>query len=182
MNPFVILSGAIVLLVVSGYAIAINTAINPFLFAWLWFNLWIAVYEIYIIYNKRKLSAAVCVDHRDFWTRDSSPTRFWKEAWNEYACVVDRRYLDPHDFVFIIEAINAILVIALLIAVYTGSKPVIIAAILLLQAYHCGIYFASWAASVDMPIELTFKPVIYLLISALWIFVPVYILLCNEYK
>lgn len=179
MNPFIILAAALALIFLSGHELYKYTDINPVLFGWLWFNLWIAIYEIYIVYNKRNLTPEACGASESFWTRDSGPLRFWKEAWNEYACEADHRYLDPHDFVFIIEAINAVIVAALIYAIYAKSAPITIAALLLLQAYHCGIYFVSWAHSGAYKIST--KSVAYLLISAIWIFFPVYILLCKEY-
>ena len=181
MQPFLILGSAIAIIIASGAAVySAFPAINPILFAWLWFNLWIAAYEIYIVYNRRNMSPEQCKRPDEFWTRDSGPLRFWKEAWNEYACVADNRYLDPRDFVFVIESINAVMVAALIYALYAKSAPVVIAAILLLQAYHCVIYFASWA-SYKKRSGLSMKSIIYLLISAIWIFGPLYILSCKEY-
>lgn len=180
MNPFVYLIGVIIALILSGYALSavLTIKIYPVLFAWLWFNFWIAIYEIYIVYNRRQLIPGLCDE--DFWKRDTTNARFWKEAWNEYACVADARYLTPHDFVFVIEAINALLIALLIVAVYLQANNIVIGPLLLLQAYHCAIYFASWAHSGGASAGANgAKSAIYLGISAAWIIVPVYIIAKN---
>jgi len=139
------------------------------LFSWLWFNLWIAVYEIYIVYYRKELTKNKC--NSGFWSRENNLFDFWKDAWNEYTCYSDTRYLNHNDFVFIIEFMNALLVICLFIAFIINSKYWI-HLLLIIQAYHCSIYFISLLHSKKINTLYPIKTTSYLLISALWIFVP----------
>lgn len=171
MQPIGILLSSIVALYVSGYIFyKAFLNISPYLFAWLWFNLAIALYEIYIVFHRRELTRKKCTN--GFWSRDSNYRGFWKDAWNEYTCYSDERYLDPDNFVFIIEFMNAILVICLLIAFMVQSKAWIYL-LLAIQAYHCSIYFISLLHSRKTNTTYPMKTASYLLISALWIFVPI---------
>lgn len=143
----------------------------PWIGAWLWFNLFIAVYEIYIVWNRTTVGARACPPA--FWTTPRGENgEFWMDAWREYSCQSDRRYLDPHDFVFWIEFGNVIWVILLAAALATG-KALWIGIVLILQAYHCLIYFITLYHSQKYTFIHPFKAWTYLTISALWIIIPI---------
>lgn len=142
------------------------------LFAWLWFNLWIAIYEIYIVYQRKQLTKDKC--QPGFWKKEHNIGTFWKDAWNEYTCYSDMRYLNPNDFVFIIELINAILILMMWILLAFNNIAWIYI-ILIIQAYHCGIYFISLWHSKKINTDYTWKWIVYLCISALWIILPIYL-------
>ena len=174
LSPFLILSLTGILIILSGWmAYASWTSVHPLLFGWLWFNLWIAIYEMYIVYRRKQLTDEKC--QPGFWSKDSSPSTFWKDAWNEYTCFSDTRYLDSNDFVFVIELINAILVLMMWFLVMTKQIGGVYV-LLLLQAYHCGIYFISLWYSKNINIIYPIKFYGYLAISLLWIVIPIYIL------
>lgn len=143
--------------------------VRPFLFTWLWFNLFIAIYEIYIVAQKDKFTPKQCPN--DFWN-EPVQDGFWLKAWHEYSCFSDRRYLSPSDFVFWIEFGNAVLVILLWMA-YLLNQTTLLTILLILQAYHCGIYFLSLIQSKKYVQILPWKRNLYLGISSLWIIVPI---------
>lgn len=174
LSPFLILGMTGVLIIVSGWmAYASWTTISPLLFGWLWFNIWIAIYEMYIVYRRKQLTEEKC--QPGFWSQSSSPWTFWKDAWNEYTCFSDRRYLNSNDFVFVIELINAILVIMMWFLLLTNQQGALYP-LLILQAYHCGIYFVSLWYSQKINMVNLWKTWIYLFISALWFVVPLYLI------
>jgi hypothetical protein len=182
------IGGVIVGIVVSGVMAAdLLSALvveAPWLFAWLWFNLFIAVYEFYVVAQWRYLKHCP----RDFWKEpvenDSAESEkyggFWLKAWAEYACEADRRYLADTsgrpNFVYWIEFGNAIWVVLLWIA-FLMQQWSLVGILLILQAYHCGIYFLSWAYDRRAYGEgfkgLSYKAYAYLALSALWIVIPV---------
>lgn len=139
-------------------------SVLPWLFGWLWFNLFIAVYEVYIVWKRADLQRLGCLD---FWG-ETGYKDFWLKAWAEYACQADRRYLRPSDFVFWIEFGNAVWVVLLWIA-FLARRWYWVGILLLIQAYHCVLYFLTWAHS---NVFLTGKGVAYLGLSALWIILP----------
>ena len=174
LSPFLILIITGIFIILSGLLVYASwTTVHPFLFGWLWFNLWIAIYEMYIVYRRKQLTDEKC--QPGFWSKSSSPWTFWKDAWNEYTCFSDTRYLDPNDFVFVIELINAILVLMMWFLFITNQINSIYP-LLILQAYHCGIYFVSLWYSKKINSMYPIKLYSYLLISALWIIIPIYTL------
>jgi hypothetical protein len=170
MYPLIYLSLIGLIIVLSGILVYPGT--SPLLFAWLWFNLFIAIYEFYVVAQKDKFNPKECP--KDFW-KEPVQEGFWLKAWHEYSCFSDRRYLSPTDFVFWIEFGNAILVILLGI-VYLFQIPVLLQHLLILQAYHCGIYFLSLIQSKKYEQKVPWKRNLYLSISSLWIIVPLILL------
>jgi hypothetical protein len=175
MQPLYLLSLTIMCLLITGVTLHTYLFSNIYgvLFAWLWFNLWIAFYEIYIVYQRKTLTKEKC--QPGFWSKDTNWYSFWKDAWNEYTCYSDTRYLNPNDFVFIIELINAILVILLWFAIL-NHNIFWIYILLFIQAYHCCIYFISLWHSQKINNAYPLKLYGYLAISALWIMIPIYTL------
>lgn len=171
MNPILYLSLVGVAILVSG--IPFYSGTNALLFSWLWFNLFIAIYEFYIVANKDRFNPSQCPV--DFW-REPVQEDFWLKAWHEYSCFSDRRYLTPSDFVFWIEFGNAVLVVLLWLA-YLLNQWVLVSILLILQAYHCSIYFISLVHSKNYTEKEPWKLRFYLTISSLWIIVPIWILL-----
>ena len=56
MNPWIVLSSAIIAMILSGKIAYSYFYQSPYVFAWLWFNLWIAIYEIYIVVYRKELT------------------------------------------------------------------------------------------------------------------------------
>jgi hypothetical protein len=145
----------------------------PWLEAWLVFNVAIAVYEVYIVMERRALKSREpgCAS-RPF---PSLSPSFWMDAWGEYACHADRRYFDEHQFVHWIEFGNAVIVAGMWWA-YLMRERVLLKVLLIVQAYHCGIYFLSLLHYMITRESVTaFSPpkrITYLLLSAAWVVVP----------
>lgn len=168
--PLLILGITGIMILLSGWLVYASwTTVPPLLFGWLWFNLWIAIYEMYIVYCRKQLTKEKC--QPGFWSKMNSFQIFWKDAWNEYTCFSDTRYLEPYDFVFVIELINAILVLMMWFLLITKQMKGIYL-LLLIQAYHCGIYFISLWYSQKINRLVPWKTWLYLWISALWILIP----------
>jgi hypothetical protein len=164
----VLLSG----LVLFGYAPSL--ALSPGLFAWLWFNLFVAMYEAYVVSKRYSMAQQKCP--HDFWgTRvPDSAGDFWIQAWLEYTCYSDTRYLDPKDTVFYIEGLNAVLVVLMWMAALAGAHPLLMY-LLILQAANCLFYFVSLYKSGKISTSSMPKLVLYLLLSSLWFVVPLYL-------
>ena len=183
MSPFLYLLLTAIIIILTGYAVwrasnfSATMPVAPMLlFAWLWFNLFIAAYEFYIVYKRRSLAEQECP--RDFWGTPTSADAadFWLRAWLEYTCYSDTRYLDPNDTVFYIEGLNAILVVLMWGALLTGSYPLLMY-LLILQAANCVFYFVSLYKSGKINAASPTKLTLYLLMSSLWVFAPLYLVL-----
>ena len=166
-------AGIILVTGVIVYNTSIFPKVHPVLFAWLWFNIFIAIYEFYIIYNRQYFVSLSCPN--DFW-KEQVNNNFWLKAWHEYTCYSDMRYLDPKDTVFFIEGLNGILVLLQWVAFLTKSYNILIY-LLILQAANCLFYFVSLYNSRKMNISLPYKASSYLIISSLWFIMPLYIVL-----
>lgn len=132
------------------------------LHAWLYFNVFISIYEIYIIsirYNLNKDCKS------DFW-KEEDDGQLFKKAWEEYACVVDERYFSPNNYVFKFELINVILTILMF-----TTNPKMIKVLLFLQFLNCVCYFSTLSSKSN-----TMKSHLYRGISALWLVIPVILL------
>lgn len=163
-----------IIILVTGFVVwrlSIFHSANAILFAWLWFNLFIALYEFYVVYYRHRMAEEECPVN--FW-RTQVEGDFWLKAWLEYTCYSDRRYLDPNDTVFYIEGLNAILVVLMWLAALTGSYH-FLAYLLILQAANCLLYFLSLFTSRKISVASPTKLVLYLLMSSLWFFVPTYL-------
>jgi len=171
MYPLTYLSLVGIIIILSGVIVYPST--SPLLFAWLWFNLFIMIYEFYVVAQKDKFNPSKCPN--DFWN-EPVQDGFWLKAWHEYSCFSDRRYLSPTDFVFWIEFGNAIIVIFLWLA-YLFQIPILIQMLLIIQAYHCGIYFLSLIQSKKYIQKVPWKRNLYLGISSLWIIIPIFCLI-----
>ena len=172
MYPLLYILITVIIITLSGFLLAPST--NKLLFAWLWFNIFIDILVLYVIWNKNTmyLYKEKC-DTMDFWNTPVSDD-FMKDLYGEYSCKCDHNYLEPSNFVYPIEFINAMLVILLWIA-YVFNNIFIVKILLLIQAYHCCLYF------IHRYYYHGFKRVsnleeIYLGISALWIICPLALL------
>lgn len=182
--------GTVIFIVVSGVvayrSLGKRTKIHPLLFGWIWFNIWIAVYETYIvIYRSRMRQYEDSCEQKRFWSqaRDGGEGSFWLRAWAEYACFADKRYFDPNNLVFWIELGNAIIVVVLILLLIMGWNTALLY-MLVIQAYHCFIYFLTWwkegrTGNISVEGE---KKYIYLLLSAVWLVVPVILVLMIQGK
>ena len=172
MNPLLYILITVILISVSGILLAPKT--NNILFAWLWFNVFIAIYEFYIVWKRNEMVMYKDIgENMDFWNT-SSTDYFWRDAWGEYSYNSDRRYLEPTDFVYWIEFGNAIIVLLLWMA-FISNNMLLVKVLLVIQAYHCGIYFLSWYYTYGNT-RFSNLQEIYLGISALWIICPVALL------
>jgi hypothetical protein len=151
----------------------------PFLFAWIWFNIWIAIYEAYVVFNRRKLSEyEKDCENRKYWS-EKKDRPFWLDTWSEYSCFADTRYFNPEDFVHWIELGNAIIVCFIIIFTILGWYKIVYL-LLLIQAYHCLIYFVSLIQSKKYGYPNIFKKILYLFVSSLWIIIPVFLFITNK--
>lgn len=174
---FIILSG-----IVAYKALGKSTKIHPILFGWIWFNIWIAIYETYIVlYRSRMRQYEDSCEKRKFWSRGDGAAigdSFWLRAWAEYACFADKRYFDPNNLVFWIELGNAIIVGVLVLLLIMGWNTAVLY-MLLIQAYHCFIYFLTWwkenRTDNNISVEGE-KKYMYLLLSAVWLILPVVVI------
>ena len=157
-------------IIVSTWALTTTmpSVVYPWVLAWLWFNVFIAIYEVYIVWNRALFHPSKCPV--DFWGTTIRQD-LWMNAWHEYSCQSDRRYLDPSDFVFWIEFGNVVWVILLAAALWSG-KALWIGVVLILQAYHCFLYFITLYHSKKYTFINPIKAWVYLCISALWIIIP----------
>lgn len=177
MNATLYVLGTLIFIIVSGIYLYPSTNLHPLIFGWIWFNIWIAIYETYIVlYRAQMKKYENLCENRPFWTTDSA-NKFWLTAWAEYTCHADKRYFDPNNLVFWIELGNAIIVFLLLILLFLGTlNNKLLIYILIIQAYHCFIYFLTWWKAKqdgDMHLKISFKTYAYLLLSAVWIVIPI---------
>lgn len=155
-------------------------SINPILFGWIWFNIWIGLYETYMVINRTRLATynENC-DKKTFWSEDNRDKSrpFWLDAWSDYACYADDRYYKPNQLVHWIELGNAIIVAILIICILAGFNKMLIV-ILVIQAYHCFIYFLTlWHYRLENKNKNTnYKTILYLILSAIWIIIPIIII------
>ncbi len=155
--------------IIAGQALHVSKE-STLLFGWLWFNLFIAVYEFYIVYNRHKFHPDKCP--ANYW-QEKVRGDFWLNTWHEYTCQSDLRYLNPISYVFSIELTNAILVVLLWIA-FLALQTKTVSTLLWSQLIVCTLYFASLARNIKKPVSA--KTIIYLFISSWWILVPLIIL------
>lgn len=168
-SPFFYVGVTVLAIALSGWLVVsfVGTA-YPWVFAWIWFNLFIAVYELYVIWHRHRFSPERCP--RDFWN-EPVERGFWFKAWQEYTCYSDRRYLDPKDFVFWLEFGNVVFVVLLIVA-YMANSALFLGVVLVAQAYHCLLYFLSLYHSKKYTVMHPMKATTYLLISAIWFIIP----------
>lgn len=176
-------------ILLSGYTIVIASKTSQkyvALFAWIWFNVFIAIYETYVvIFSRSKLPAQLhkC-EERPFWSGNSRKNEVLLNAWVDYACHADRRYFETSNFVHWVEFGNALIVLLLVLA-FIGKVMWLVYLLLLVQAYHCFIYFLSlihYQSNEGKRVNVNvnrYKEVIYLLISALWVIIPIALILHN---
>lgn len=137
---------------------------------WLIFNVFISLYEIYIIKTRHAIKDKYCI--KNFWTvpftyKDIDRLQAY---WIEYACKVDNRYFKSSSYVYYFEAINVVTTIVAIILYYYNPKYISIP--ILFQMLNCFMYFYTIPKQ-----KYEYIDIIYLAISSLWIFVPLYILL-----
>jgi hypothetical protein len=137
---------------------------------WLIFNVFISLYEIYIIKTREIVKDKYCV--KNFWT---VPFKFkdinrLQAYWIEYACKVDNRYFNKNSYVYYFEAINVITTVAAIILYFYNldyiSFPIFF------QMINCCMYFYTIPSQ-----KYDYIDIVYLSISALWILIPLYILI-----
>lgn len=140
---------------------------------WAYFCLVMSIFFIYILTIRDEIKP-VC--DPSFWSNPSKDN-IMKEYIQEYACVTnDRRFFQPDSYVYWAILWNVVLVPFLLYFLLTADRK--IKSILILQAIPTLVYLLSmsWTFSVS------FKSVLYILISSIWFIYPVmvYISLKNK--
>ena len=136
---------------------------------WLVFNVFISLYEIYIINTRNVVKPYYCL--KNFWT---TPLKF-KEIdrlqayWIEYACKVDNRYFNSNSYVYWFEALNVVTTILAIIFYNYNSQYVMYA--IFLQMLNCCAYFYTIPQQ-----KYDYIDIVYLSISAIWILIPLYLL------
>ena len=137
---------------------------------WLIFNVFISLYEIYIIKTRHVIKKYYCV--RNFWR---TPLKFSKHIdrlqayWIEYACKVDNRYFNSDSYVYWFEANNVITTVLAIILYYNSSSYLVYA--IVLQMLNCCMYFYTIPSQ-----KYDYIDILYLGISAVWIVLPLYII------
>lgn len=142
--------------------IVIFVASKSLLHSWIYFNIFISLYEMYIILTRKKLNKNNCSD--GFWNEEDDGVLFHK-AWQEYACKTDERYFDKSNYVFIFEFINVVLTLLMLVNM-KYVRP-----LLLLQLLNCSVYFTTLTSDNNTYLGHTYRA-----ISALWLVVPAILL------
>ena len=138
---------------------------NNFVKYWIIFNVFTSIYELYFINIRRRVIPQHCKDN--FWSEPTSLPIF-QELWTEYACKVDWRYFKTNSYVYIIEFINVLSTIFLIL--YYGTKY--ITPILTIQMLNCVVYFAT----LERIPEMNLQNISYLLVSSIWVFIPLYLI------
>lgn len=158
---------------------------NSPVYLWVWFNVFIASYEVYIYIKRNALSRTRCT--QDFWTTPINTQDVPLRAWKEYACVADQRYIISKgyfvsgSYVYLFELLNVALVATLCFA-WFNNKYKLIRQTLVLQALVCIVYFATLYQDDSFRRPLSIKSWIYWMISALWVVVPLALLSRQEYQ
>lgn len=132
------------------------------LLGWIYFNIFISFYELYIIMYRKDLNQSNC--DNDFWNRQNDGN-IWKKSWEEYACKTDNRYFYKNSYVFLLEFINIVLTFALLYSITHNKKY--IKPLLILQFFNAVVYFTTLTT-----IDYGYKGHIYRGISSLWLIFP----------
>ncbi len=147
------------------------------LFLWIVLNVFISIYELYIIAIRKNLTPTC---KSNFWSTPIDPnSNFFKAAWEEYACKVDNRYFDPVNFVFCFEFLNVIFTFVLVYLLLNKNWSHI-RTVLLLQFVNAVCYFVTidnlgvqnGKNSHHAGLKIMYKS-----ISALWLVVPALLLL-----
>ncbi len=143
---------------------------NTLLYGWIWFNVFIAIYEVYIYAKRNALSTTHC--SQDFWNTLIEAPDVPFRAWEECACVADHRYVDPDSYVYLFELLNVALAVTLCFA-WFNNKYKLIRHSLIAQALVCIIYFITlYQKNSFTRRRLSIKHWSYWSISALWIIIP----------
>lgn len=139
------------------------------LHTWFVFNLFISLYEVYIIQNRYYLNKNHCDD--DFWRGSVNRKTLLKDYWNEYACQTDERYFNTDSYVYILEGLNVFFTILLGFAILKNKY---IKEVLLLQFLNAVFYFVSLSKGNNSDKDITYKT-----ISSLWLIIPVILIKYN---
>lgn len=134
--------------------------------AWIIFNVLISSYELYIISIRQRLIPQHCKSN--FWREPADSLPRFQAYWTEYACKVDWRYFKTNSYVYIIEFINVVTTLFLILFYKTAYIPYI----LTIQLMNCLAYFFTIER---LPI-MNPQNLLYLTISSLWIFIPIYLI------
>ena len=144
--------------------------LNPLMVDWILWGLFIFVYSGIVIMNKKIVKPIY-----NFWQTDYTPfsKALFIDTYREYAQRVDARYFNQHNFVYLIESTNVIISLLLVYALIK-RKMNLIMQLLFVQMVCCMIFFISAEKILFYDLQSN----IYLLISAIWIIIPM-ILLVN---
>jgi hypothetical protein len=157
---------------------------------WMMFGLFIGVFEV-VLFIKKHHIAALPPAVKNFWMRDISlpgifQANFWSKGWKEYGDFCDSRYLTTQNLVHFIELIHALTAFTYAYIIYyfvrfgTLNKPWIGYLMISISACHLFftlIYFASLYFHLSKnPIQKGTKFWLYLLTNALWLIMPVLVL------
>jgi hypothetical protein len=152
------------------------------LIIWSIINFFIGIWEIYIFINRKLLK----LESKTLWEKIDDDqitfTNFWIEGWSEY-CKVDSRYIS-YQYIWGFELLNAILAILFIPALFYKSIS-LIKIILLISILNCLLYFISLAIEyiynrLDLRYAKWWQFPIYYMISAIWLIIPGYLLVCNR--
>lgn len=166
MYPLTIIITALLLIAVSS-KLTNPSKVSGTLWLWIVFGVFISIYELFIIYNRQKITPI-----QKYWTNKTyNPfqTTVWVDGWREYSTGADSRYFEPRNKVYIFEGINAFIGILLLVSVLCFPMNPVVKALLVFQALNAMMYFLT------LPKEQSIAKM-YLGISILWLLVPLWLI------
>lgn len=151
---------------------------------WLTINLFVAIYQLFAVTHRQRMSRNYCLNPlRDMWTRkDYTPMekQLWVDAWTDYSCHADARFMDPRSIVHVIQVMNmfivfgmfAVLALADVITQRGGDVKGIIVNLLALQSINALLYVATLIYHMT---KLKTKPkhIVYYAGALLWVLIPI---------
>lgn len=184
---FSILLCFLIILVFSIHYSFINLiAPNIFVSIWISINILVAVYQYFISSYRHRLSRSYCLNpYVNVWTRKDMKIyskEFWLQAWTDYACVCDSRFLIPNSFVYAIIIVNVLIVVGMIMVLVGGMKIDYLWYLLVLQFINALFYVGSLAVHYIKTRDsfISLKKVGCLGLVAMWIIVPVVLLIVSQ--
>lgn len=121
---------------------------NVILSLWLTVNIILAAYQYLILTHRHRISRSYCLNpFVKFWSRNDYSfyeKQFWLDAWKEYSCTIDSRFMNPSSFVYVLTNLHIIIVICMLVIIVIVPNPKkYIIMLLAIQAINTALYIAS---------------------------------------
>lgn len=158
-----------------------NVVYNIPLSLWICINIFVSLFHYFILKYRYRLSRSYCLNpFIKFWSRNDYAIHkidFWLDAWKEYSCNIDSRFMNPSSFAYVLINAHILLIFAMIVMSLSNNLQTHVYKLLGLQCINTITYIITLIMHRKIKGEKTRKTnlalkMIYFTLPLIWVLIP----------